>query len=102
MAGGKCVTNPGGGFGTVGGHSVTWCRSQIPIWRTAGWFRLRVDNNCHREEPPLGGDVAISFHSLRIRLKTQENEALSADFNGDCHGPAGLAMTEVVYTFRNQ
>ena len=21
---------------------------------------------------------------------------------GDCHGPAGLAMTEVVYTFRNQ
>ena len=81
MAGGKCVTNPGGGFGTVGGHSVTWCRSQIPICRTAGWFRLRVDNNCHREEPPLGGDVAISFHSLRIRLKTQENEALSADFN---------------------
>ena len=54
---------------------------QIPIYRTAGWFRLRVDNNCHREEPPLGGDVAISFHSLRIRLKTQENEALSADFN---------------------
>ena len=81
MAGGKCVTNPGGGFGTVGCHSVTTFHNQIPIYRTAGWFRLRVDNNCHREEPPLGGDVAISFHSLRIRLKTQENEALSADFN---------------------
>ena len=81
MAGGKCVTNPGGNNNTVGGHSVTTCLSQIPIYRTAGWFRLRVDNNCHREEPPLGGDVAISFHSLRIRLKIQENEALSADFN---------------------
>ena len=40
-----------------------------------------INYHCHREEPPLGGDVAISFHSLRIRLKTQENEALSADFN---------------------
>ena len=81
MAGGKCVTNPGGNIHANGCHSVTTCLSQIPIYRTAGWFRLRVDNNCHREEPPLGGDVAISFHSLRIRLKVQENEEISADFN---------------------
>ena len=33
MAGGKCIMNPGGGFGTVGGHSVTTCLSQIPICR---------------------------------------------------------------------
>jgi len=75
------VTHPGGNIHANGCHSVTHSGGQIPIYRTAGWFRLRVDNNCHREEPPLGGDVAISFHSLRIRLKTQENEALSADFN---------------------